>query len=67
MIEIVFNQKNRVFISNLKDFCEMKEKHIALNIDVFNFKIDVFNSVVVALLFVFNKFSTYLRSERIFV
>ena len=45
----------------------MKEENIALNVDAFNFEIDVLNLIVVALLFMFNKLSTYLRSEKIFI
>ena len=66
-IEAVFNRKNWIFLSNFKNFYEVKEKSIALNIDVFNFEIDVFNSIVVVSFFVFNKLSTYSRLKKVFV
>ena len=66
-IEAMFNRKNWIFLSNFKTFCEMKEENIALNIDAFNFEVNMFDLIVVALLFVFNKLLTYLRLNRIFV
>ena len=67
MIEAVLDRKNRVSLLNFKNFCEVKEESIILNVDVFKFDVDILNSIVVALFFVFDNSLTYSRSEKIFV